>query len=218
MSAAPRPAPFPRAGVYLIADTAMLPAAALVAAVTAALSAGVKLVQYRHKGPLTREAVGVAGELADHCRNRGALFLVNDRADLALMCGADGVHLGQDDLTVATARRLIGPHAYIGVSTHNRQEAEQAERDGADYLGFGNVFGTATKADALPPVGTGPLAEVCRAVSLPVYAIGGVGPGNLAQVAAAGAAGGAVISAVLGADDPGQAAAELLDCWQKENA
>jgi thiamine-phosphate diphosphorylase len=185
--------------------------------VEAALSAGVRLVQYRAKGPLTRGMVAEAKALADRAHGHGAHLVVNDRADLARMAGADGVHVGQDDLSVADARRAAGPGAWVGVSVHDPEEARAAEAAGADYLGFGNVFGTRTKADAGAPRGTGALAAVCERTALPVYAIGGVGADNLHAVKAAGAAGGAVISAVLGADSPpeaaGDAAARLLAAW-----
>jgi thiamine-phosphate pyrophosphorylase len=217
--APPDPArpPFPRAGLYLIADAGTRSGPALLAAVGAALEAGVRLVQYRAKGPLTRAMVAEAKALAERAHGHGAHLIVNDRADLARMAGADGVHVGQDDLKVADARRAAGPEAWVGVSVHDPAEARAAEADGADALGFGNVFGTRTKADAGPPLGTRALAAVCAATALPVYAIGGVGLGNLGAVKAAGAAGGAVVSAVLGADlapeAAGVAAARLLAAW-----
>jgi thiamine-phosphate diphosphorylase len=204
---------FPGRGVYLIADTGALRGSVLVAAVLAALEAGVGAVQYRHKGALTHAAVTQARMLKALCVRHGVPFLVNDRADLAALAEADGVHVGQDDLPVADVRRVLGPDAWVGVSCHSVAEAETALRDGADHLGFGNVFGTRTKADAGPARGIEALAEVCRAVPLPVFAIGGVTAGNLADVRAAGAAGAAVISAVLGAEDMGRAAADLVARW-----
>jgi len=205
---------FPGDGIYLVADTATLAGPALGAAVAAALASGVRLVQYRRKGALTRAAVAEARALAALCTRHGALLIVNDRADLAALAGADGVHAGQDDLPVAEARRVLGPDAWVGVSCHSVAEAEAAARDGADYLGFGAVFGTRTKADAGPARGVAALAEVCRAVALPVFAIGGISAENVAQVRAAGAAGAAVIAAVLGAPDPGAAAAGLVARWE----
>jgi thiamine-phosphate diphosphorylase len=206
--------PFPGGGIYLVADPGTLPGPALPAAVAAALDAGVRLVQHRRKGALTRAAVAEARALKALCARRGALLIVNDRADLAALAGADGVHVGQDDLPVAEVRAVLGPHAWVGVSCHSIGEARAAARDGADYLGFGNVFGTRTKADAGPPRGVEALAEVCRAVALPVFAIGGIAADAVPRVRAAGAAGAAVISAVLGAPDPGRAAADLVARWE----
>ncbi|MBI5136265.1 MAG: thiamine phosphate synthase [Nitrospirae bacterium] len=208
-----RPAAPPPRGVYLIADAATRSGEQLVAAVTAALGAGVRLVQYRDKAPLSDAQLATATALRQAAHAHGALFLVNDRVDLVLMCGADGVHLGQDDLPPHVARALLPAGALVGISTHNLDEALAAQRAGADYVGFGNVFGTTSKADALPPTGTGPLAEACRALAIPVYAIGGVNGANLAAVKAAGCAGGALIGAVLKADDPGAAARELGRVW-----
>lgn len=180
-----------------------------------ALAAGVRLVQYRRKGPLTRAGLAQARALRALTRGHRAAFIVNDRVDVALMAEADGVHLGQDDLAPADARRLLPAGAWLGVSVHDGREARAAEADGADYLGFGNLFGTRTKADATPPVGVGPLAETCAAVTVPVYGIGGVGAENIAALKAAGAAGGAVVAAILGAPDPGAAAARLLALWRE---
>lgn len=209
---------FPAGGIYLVADSDTLPGPALAAAVAAALEAGVRLVQYRRKGALTRAAVAEARALKALCARHGAPLIVNDRADLAALAGADGVHLGQDDLPVAEARAVLGPNAWVGVSCHSVAEARTAARDGADYLGFGAVFGTRTKADAGPARGTDALAEVCRSVGLPVFGIGGISRANVAQVRTAGAAGAAVISAVLGAKDPGTAAADLVARWAAAGA
>jgi len=201
------------AGVYLVANTATRSGADLYRTVAAALAAGVRLVQYRDKAPMTATQVAEVRALCQLARDHGALLLVNDRVDLALASGAQGVHLGQDDLPIATARELLPEGACVGISTHNLDEALAAEAAGADYVGFGNVFGTTSKADVLPPCGTAPLAAVCAALTIPVYAIGGVNLNNLGQVKAAGADGGALIGAILGVDDPGQAAQALLTRW-----
>ncbi len=202
-------------GVYLIANAASCDGDGLVRAVGAALQAGVRLVQYRDKAPLSEAQLATATALRRVTRDHGALLLINDRVDLALMCEADGVHLGQDDLPIDAARKLLPPGAVVGLSTHTLAEARAAWQAGADYIGFGDVFGTTSKADVVPPRGTDMLARICAGVSIPVYAIGGVTAANLAAVKAAGAAGGALIGAVLKADDPGRAAAELNAIWQK---
>jgi len=204
------------AGVYLVANAATRCGADLHRAVAAALAAGVRLVQYRDKAPMSQSQITEVSALCALAREHGALLLINDRVDLALATEAHGVHLGQDDLPIATARALLPQGACIGISTHNLDEALAAEAAGADYVGFGNVFGTTTKADALPPCGTAPLAAVCAALSIPVYAIGGVNLDNLNQVKAAGADGGALVGAILGADDPGFAAQTLLTRWAKK--
>jgi thiamine-phosphate pyrophosphorylase len=201
------------AGVYLIADAATLSGDALLAAVSSAVDAGVRLVQYRDKALMSQDQVDLATALCRVVHASGGLFLINDRVDLALACGADGVHLGQGDLPIETARSLLPAGTVVGISTHNLDEATAAQAAGADYIGFGNVFGTTSKADALPPCGTAPLADVCAKVSMPVYAIGGVGLSNLTEVRGMGADGGALIGAVLRAENPGHAAQALLARW-----
>lgn len=207
--------PFPRVGVYLIADAATLSGFPLLAAVEAALSAGIRLVQYRNKSPLSRAMLEEAASLRTLTRAHKAQFIINDRADVARMVAADGVHVGQDDLPVAAVRRVMGKESVVGVSTHSMAEAERAVADGADYVGFGNVFGTTTKKDAVSPVGVDELVTVCAAVDIPVYAIGGVAADNLKQVASAGASGGAVVSAILSASDPAAASRDLLSIWRR---
>ncbi len=205
---------FPRTGVYLIADAATRSGVALVTSVTLALSAGVRLVQYRDKFPLGNAQLATAIALREAAHTHDAVFMVNDRVDLACMCGADGVHLGQDDLTIDAARGLLPEGAFVGRSTHDLAEARQAQAEGADYVGFGDVFGTVSKDDTVTPRGTAMLAEVCAGVQIPVYAIGGVTGCNLSRVKLTGAAGAALIGAVLKAPDAGLAAAELVSIWQ----
>ncbi len=209
------PSDFPRSAIYLVADPDACTDTdhSLIEGVAQALEAGVGIVQYRLKGTLTSARVDEAAALREQTQKAGAIFLVNDRVDLALMVAADGVHLGQDDLPVDEARTLLPDRAWIGLSTHNLHEAEAALAAGVDYIGFGNVFGTTSKADALPPCGVTPLTQVCAAIPLPVYAIGGVSLANLPQVAQAGAAGGAVIGAILKTPDPQAAAKALLARW-----
>lgn len=142
-------------------------------------------------------------------RRAGALLIINDHADIAVAVGADGVHLGQDDLPLADARKVVGERLLIGISTHTREQALAAEAGGAGYIGFGPVFPTATK-DAGPLRGIDGLREVRSAVRIPVLAIGGITAANAEAVVAAGADGVAVISAVLDAKDPGIAARKIL--------
>jgi thiamine-phosphate pyrophosphorylase len=163
-------------------------------------------LQLRAKLASARDFVEVARGLRAFCRAAGVPFCVNDRLDVALAAGADVVHLGQDDLSLADARRLRAeagrPDLLIGVSTHNLAQAQAAAEGGADYLGFGPIFGTASKLNPDPTVGLDALAAVCRAVSVPVVAIGGITLETVAAVARAGASAAALIAAVTRAPDP----------------
>ncbi|HUK66426.1 MAG TPA: thiamine phosphate synthase [Anaeromyxobacteraceae bacterium] len=186
------------AGYYFVTD-AVLSRAGNLSDVRGAQSAGVGVVQYRAKQGSSRALYHEALALRSICRE--ALFLVNDRLDLALAVGADGVHLGQEDLPCLIARRLLGPDKVVGVSVRSAAEAREAERDGADYVGVSPVFSTQTKADAGAPAGLEAVREVRRAVTLPVVAIGGIDLDNAAEVIRAGADSVCAISAVVCASD-----------------
>lgn len=166
--------------------------------VVAALESGARWIQYREKEKTRREVYVEALRLRELTAGAGAAFVVNDHADIALAVGADGVHLGQDDLPLREARGIMGKRM-IGISTHSVAEAVEAERDGADYIGFGPVFRTTTK-DAGPPRGVELLGEIRRHVRIPVVAIGGITPSNVAVVRDAGADAIAVASAILTGD------------------
>jgi thiamine-phosphate pyrophosphorylase len=180
----------------------------------AAISAGIRFFQYRSKHSSRRDIYDTSLGLAAIARKSGALFIVNDHADIAAACGAHGVHLGQDDLPLTDARRLTGPDMFIGISTHSREQARNAEAAGADYIGFGPVFPTTTK-DAGRTQGIGAVTSIRQAVSIPVIAIGGITRDNLEAVLNAGADGIAVISAILRSPDIGRAAAELAAVTNK---
>ncbi len=158
-------------GYYFITDAA-LSRRGNMSDVKDALAAGVKIVQYRAKEVGTREMLAEAQELKNLCR--GAIFLVNDRVDVALAVDADGVHLGQEDMPYETARRLLGAGKIIGITVSNLEEARAAARQGADYLGVSPIFFTRTKADAGAPTGLALIKEIRNAVSLPLVAIGGI--------------------------------------------
>jgi thiamine-phosphate pyrophosphorylase len=143
------------------------------------------------------------------CRRAGVTFIVNDRVDVALASDADGVHLGQEDFPVALARRILGPDRIIGASVDHPDECEAAWRDGADYVGFGPIYGTASKSDTGPVVSVAGLREWLPKFRLPVIAIGGIDAGNIAPVLGAGAHGVAVLSSICRADDPEIATREL---------
>jgi thiamine-phosphate pyrophosphorylase len=163
--------------------------------VAAAVAAGVRVVQYRRKQGRIEELVAEARQLRELCRN--LRFLVNDRVDLALEVGADGVHLGKEDLPCPEARKILGPETIIGVTVGTVSEALAAQAGGADYLGVSPIFATATKADAGAAAGVTLLAEIRRRVSLPLVAIGGITLTNAPGVIAAGADAVCAIAAVV---------------------
>jgi thiamine-phosphate pyrophosphorylase len=194
---------------YLVTDTAP-DLAQLEARCAAALAGGVTTVQLRAKGLSDRQLLEAARALQARCRAAAALFIVNDRVDIALAAGADGVHLGVDDLPIADARRLLGLNAIIGYSPESDADRLAAELAGANYLGVGPVYGTSTKPDAGAAIGMDGLARVVRATALPVVGIGGVTLASAAEVLRAGAAGVAVVGAIWHAPDPEAAARRLL--------
>ncbi len=195
--------------LYLVTDRALSRARTSVEIVRAAVAGGVTCVQLREKTCGTREFVAEARALRAVLRGTGVPLIVNDRVDVALAAGADGVHLGQRDMSVADARRL-GPSAWIiGVSAESRDDAIRAEKDGADYVGVSPVFATATKADHAPPLGLEGLRAIRAAVGIPLVAIGGIHVENARAVIRAGANGLAVVSAIVSAESPRAAAAAL---------
>lgn len=175
-----------------------------------AIAGGARIIQFRDEEMSARKLIQVGQRLRELTQEAGVLYIVNDRVDVALAVEADGVHLGQEDMPIKLARRLMGEGKIIGVSATNLAEALEAEAEGADYLGVGPIFATGTKPDAAPPVGLEGLAEVAKRVSIPVVAIGGINRDNVKEVMAAGADGIAVISAVVAAEDIRQATSELL--------
>ncbi len=178
-------------------------------AMAAAVSAGVRFFQYRNKRGSKKAVYETARLLAQAARRAGALFIVNDHADIAAAVEADGVHLGQDDLPITAARKLLGGKGIIGISTHSKEQAIAAEAAGADYVGFGPIFATSTK-DAGSTQGTERLALVTRVVAIPVIAIGGINNENVQSVMKTGADGAAVISAILSAPELKQAAEQMI--------
>ncbi len=177
-----------------------------------AIAGGATAIQFRDKKMGGRQLVEVALALRELTREAGITFVVNDRVDVALAVGADGVHVGQEDIPAAIARRLVGPDKIVGLSVTNLEEALEAEREGvADYLGVGPIFPfpTVIKPDATPPMGLKLLAEISRHVSIPVVAIGGIEAGNAEATIEAGADGIAVVHAVAWAENVAAAAREL---------
>ncbi len=174
----------------------------------AVLAGGATVLQVRMKAARPAEVLEVSRRIVSLASGR-ALVLVNDRADLALLSGADGVHVGEDDLPVAEARRLLGPDRLVGWTARTLEEARAGIAQGADHVGFGPVFVSRTKSMGPPPHGINGLAEACRALPVPVVAISGIGRDNIAEVARAGAACAAVIEALFGGGDPRQNALDL---------
>jgi len=192
--------------VYVIADASRDRGRSHLEIAEAAIRGGATAIQLRMKDEPARLMVETARRLATLCQTAGVTFIVNDRVDVAMIVEADGVHVGQDDLPAEDVRRLLGRGVLLGVSAATVQEARAAERAGADYLGVGAIYATATKADAGAPVGLARIRELRRAVGLPLVAIGGITADNAAQVIAAGAQGVAVVSAVTTAEDMAAAA------------
>jgi thiamine-phosphate pyrophosphorylase len=201
-------------GLYLLLDPAVAGSRPLDEIVTNALISGVRTFQLRMKTPHTGEFFNEAFRLTPLIHAAGGRLFVNDRCDVALAAGADGVHLGQEDLPLGEARALLGPGMLIGISTHNLAQALEAEALGADYIGFGPIFPTRTKTHPEPVVGIEGLREVRLRVRLPIVAIGGITAVNISAVARAGSEAPAVLSAVLEAADPARALTELMAAIQ----
>jgi thiamine-phosphate pyrophosphorylase len=198
------------ARLYLVIE-----AAAARAIVPEALAGGVDVVQLRDKDASDAELIAAGRELRALCERHGTLLVVNDRADLALECRADGVHVGQEDQPVEDVRRLVGPEVLIGVSTHSPEQIAAAERSEADYLGVGPVYATATKPGA-EPVGIELVRHAAEHASKPWFAIGGIDAERAEEVHAAGAERIAVVRAIRDAANPRAAAASLREATDME--
>ncbi|GEA17407.1 thiamine phosphate synthase [Moorella sp. E306M] len=199
------------AWLYVITSRRLAGARSLVD--LAAKLEGVDYLQLREKDLTGRELYHLALDIKQ-VLPPGTRLLINDRLDVALAAGADGVHLGENSLPPAVARRLLGPEKIMGVSVHSVTAAREAEKAGADYLLFGHIFPTASK-EGIPPRGVGSLREVVASVGIPIIALGGINTANARQCLAAGARGVAVMSAVMAAPDPARAVAELKQTLNK---
>jgi thiamine-phosphate pyrophosphorylase len=195
-------------GLYVIVDPQQTRGRDSVEVARWALAGGARIIQWRDKLRDKGEQLPAARAVRGLCASAGALFIVDDHVDLALACGADGVHLGQKDLPTEAVRPWAPAAFVIGVSSNNVEEARRAERDGADYAAVGSIFPTETKG-ATRPASLERLREIKQAVGVPVVAIGGINEANIDQVVEAGADAVAVISAVCAADDVGEAARRL---------
>ena len=208
----------PRFELYAITDQASAQGRDDLTVARGLLDGGATCLQYRAKRETARAQWDVAVALRRITLDRGAVFIINDRVDLALDCGADGVHLGQDDLPIASAKRLARlagrDDLLVGRSTHSLDQALEAEQAGADYIGYGPLYATQTKENNVPPVGVTSLREVVDSISVPVVAIGGIKLAQLAEVARCGGMHCAIVTALTAAPDPAAAAREHLMTWR----
>ena len=194
--------------LYAVTDRAWTGKQTLYEQVEAALKGGATCVQLREKELDETVFLQEAKELCALCRRYGVPFLVNDNVEIAIACGADGIHVGQEDLAAGEVRRRVGENMILGVSVHTVEEACQAVRDGADYLGLGAVFPTSTKTD-VEQMPNETLRAICDAVDVPIVAIGGINRGNILRLAGSGVDGVALVSAIYSAEDIERTCREL---------
>ncbi len=202
--------PQPNFDLYLVTDRKLTHGRDLLWVLERALDGGVKAIQLREKDLSGKQLFILAQRVSQLCHRYQAQLFINDRVDVALAVDAAGVHLAETSMPVPIARSLLGAQRIIGVSTHSLEGACKAEREGADFIVFGPVYFTPSKADYGTPQGLNALRKIVAKTSLPVYAIGGIKSQNLPETQKVGSRGVAVISAVMSADDPGQAAQQLL--------
>ena len=196
--------------LYLITDRNRTAGRDLPAVVAQALQGGLKAVQLREKDMPEGEYIELAMEIQNLARRHGAKFFINSRVDLAFLLEADGVHLGKESVSVGEARLMLGPERTIGYSAHGLEEAIRAEADGADFVTFGPVYFTPSKAAFGEPVGCAALKAVADRLGIPVFGLGGINLGNAGEVMSAGAKGIALISAITAAPDPEKQTRQLL--------
>ncbi len=194
--------------LYAVTDRAWTGEMTLYQQVEDALRGGVTCVQLREKALSDAEFLQEAQEIHVLCRRYGVPFIVNDNVDVAVACGAEGIHVGQEDMAAGDVRRRVGDGMLLGVSVHTVEEAREAVANGADYLGLGAVFPTSTKTD-VEQMPNATLRAICEAVDVPVVAIGGINRGNIGQLAGSGVDGVALVSAIFSASDIEAACREL---------
>jgi len=201
-------------GLYAILDESLVTDGNWGGMARKLLAGGARVIQLRAKSLPAGDMLQAAKKVAAECKVYGAIFIVNDRADVALLSGADGVHVGQDDIPVRACRKVLGPKALIGVSTNSIEEAIEAVKAEPDYIGYGPIFTTESKQTSGNPRGVESLAEVVKAVAIPVVAIGGIMPDNVASVKKAGAHAAAVITALALHGDIEKGAREIIRVWE----
>ena len=200
-------------GLYVITDEYICPGKSHADIAEAALLGGAKIIQLRDKKASDRYFYETGLKIKELCRKHKALFIINDRIHIAMALDADGVNAGQSDLPCSVIKKLLGPGRIVGISASTYEEAIEAERDGADYIGFGPVFSTQTKTDCSCISGLSLLEKVARDVSVPVAAIGGIDRYNIKDIASAGADMACVVSAVVKAENMTESAKELADMF-----
>ncbi|MDD5994504.1 MAG: thiamine phosphate synthase [Clostridiales bacterium] len=201
--------------LYLCTDRELMSEDTLEKSVELAIQGGVTVVQLREKDCSGREFLQVAREVKQITDAYEIPLIINDRIDIAMAVDADGVHLGQSDIPAHTARELLGPDKIIGVSAYNKELAVEAQKEGADYLGVGDIFGTSTKAGT-HHVEIDTLSRICQAVKIPVVAIGGINLSNVTKLAGTGIQGTAVISAIIASQNITEAATKMLSLLKNE--
>jgi len=197
-------------GLYAIVDTSYVSPANIEKAAGALVRGGARVIQLRAKDLSAADVINAAAAIRSLTLKNGVAFIVNDRIDIAILSGADGVHLGQDDIPLKDCRRLLGSSAIVGISTHDLDEAKEAASGGADYISFGPIFTTKTKKDAASPRGLESLKLMAREITLPIVAIGGITEENVEDVLQAGADSVAVISDILTSSDVSAKTASII--------
>ncbi len=201
--------------LYLVTDRGILGDRDLFTAVEEALKGGVTMLQLREKTASSRDFYQLAVRMKELAAVYQVPLIIDDRLDIALAADAGGLHVGQDDLPVAVARRILGPVKILGYSVSTVEEAIYGERNGADYLGAGPVYATGSKADAGSPIGIDGLRQIKQSVAIPVVGIGGLGEANILDVKRTGVDGASVISAIMGSRDLKRAAGALIAAWRQ---
>ena len=199
----------PDYSLYLVTDRRLSRGRTTAEVVIAAVKGGVTCVQLREKDCSTREFIDEAAFLKLVLQPHQIPLIINDRVDVALAVAADGVHLGQSDMRIADAKRILNSETIIGISAESIEDAVQAEADGANYIGISPVFATGTKTDTAPPLGLEGIRQIRKAVSIPLVGIGGINISNASDVIRSGADGIAVVSAIVSAENPESAASDL---------
>ncbi len=200
-------------GLYLVLDRDVAGERPLAEIARSALAGGCRLFQYREKHRPKNEIYRVATELRSITAQGGATFIMNDFSDVALAVEADGVHLGQDDFPLAEARNILGPDRLIGISTHSIEQAIQAEKGGADYIGFGPMYQTSTKETGLAPLGPDAARDLCAQISIPSFGIGGINLMNIEELQTTRLSGVAALSAILQAPEVEATVRRFMAAW-----